>query len=143
VRAALIALAALTAGAVAAQEVRFAEADPEAEEVIAVAFEETLIDAEEMGGMVGVFAGRADLDGDGTDELLGMVQSGAICGAAVGCPVGVFKAGADGTWTQVATLGADTVTLEKGRTRGWRDLSLGMQTGEVRVRWTGGGYAPR
>ena len=142
-RAALSLLAALASGAAVAEEIGFAEADPETEEVIAIAFEETLIDAEEMGGMVGIFAARADLDGDGTPELLGMVQSGAVCAAAVGCPVGVFKAGADGTWTLVATLGADTVTLEKGRTKGWRDLSLGMQTGEVRVRWTGSGYEPR
>ncbi len=137
-----LALACTLATPAAAQAILFAEATPEEDATIAEAFFSMLMDAELDGAMLFIGAARVDLDGDGADELLGMLQSATVCGAETGCPVGVFK-GSDATgWRLVTTLDAAMLTVGPGTTRGWRDLTLGTVSGDRRFRWTGEGYAP-
>lgn len=67
-------------------------------------------------------AGRADLDGDGTDEVLAYV-SGELACSPTGCPLLVLKD--DGTsFTEVAKINGTNlpVGMLDSSSNGWRDL---------------------
>jgi len=120
----------------------FAMTDREAEAVVAAAFAEPLAESRAAGAQDSVLTARADLNGDGAPEILGMVQSGYLCIPASGCPVGVFQA-AGGSYSLVATVYGDVIEVLDSRTKGWRDLGLGSLSGMSTWKWTGSEYAPQ
>lgn len=122
--------------ALPAQELEMGEPVPADATLIAETFAELIADAQGAGAWVQLGAARIDLNGDGADELVGMVMTPFACGAATGCTVGVFQDEA-----LIARLGADVVTVGPGATNGWKDLTLGMAMGEVRAVWNGQTYA--
>lgn len=92
--------------------------------------------AEEAGLPPGIVAARADLNGDGADEVLAMAIRPFACCRATGCPAAILQDGA-----LVADVAGDAVTLGDGDTGGWRDLVLEVAAGHVTATWTGETYA--
>ena len=89
---------------------------------------------------------RSDLDGDGTDDLLMLLDDPLWCDAD-GCPLLVFHGEADGSYTLVGRT--DTthapIALGKHRNNGWHDLLVGVgggttQAGTVALQFDGEGY---
>jgi len=132
----------LGAAAVPAFALDFASTDTEAEAVVAAAFAETLADSRAAGAQDAIFTARADLNGDGAPEILGMAQSGYICSGAGGCPIGVFEA-KDGGFHLVATVYGDVLDVLESQSNGWRDLGLGALNGVTTWKWTGSEYSPQ
>ncbi|WP_095012973.1 hypothetical protein [Tsuneonella mangrovi] len=90
-------------------------------------------------------AGRVDLDGDGTDEVLAYVGGPMVCGSG-GCPLLVLKD--DGKDFKVLTQTSVTqlpVGVLDSRTNGMRDLWVtigggGAEGGTVKLAWDGKSY---
>ncbi|KGM54379.1 hypothetical protein N799_09500 [Lysobacter arseniciresistens ZS79] len=89
---------------------------------------------------------RADLDGDGTGDLLMLIDDPLWCDAD-GCPLVVFQGQADGSYTLIGRT--DTthppIALGKHRNNGWHDLLVGVgggtiQGGTVALQYDGEGY---
>jgi len=113
--------------------------DAEAQAAVAAAFAAPIAESRGAGAQDAILTARVDLDGDGQEDLIGMVSSGYLCGGGGGCPIGVFRGGADG-FEYVTSVYAGVIDVLDTRHNGWRDLSLGSQTGAVIYVWTGSDY---
>ena len=89
---------------------------------------------------------RADLDGDGTDEVLAYVGGPMMCGTG-GCNLVVLKRDGDG-YREVGELSVVQlpVGVLKSKTNGWRDLAVSVSGGGrpadiMRVPFDGKAYA--
>lgn len=82
-------------------------------------------------GFLLYLSGKADLDGDGVDEMLVYVGGASVCGSG-GCPLAVLKEEGD-HWRTVTLL--SVVQLPVGvldsRSHGWRDLWVTVAGGGV------------
>lgn len=88
---------------------------------------------------------RADLNGDGENELLVHVVGPAACGGG-GCPTLVYTLLGSGYW-RMATIDASSlpVRVSATRTRGWRNLIVavsgdGAEAGDAELAFDGRGY---
>lgn len=90
-------------------------------------------------------AGRADLDGDGRAEAVAHVAGPLLCGTG-GCPTLVFTPEGDGLrLVTQTTVSRPPVVALAGRTKGWRDLAVGVggggaEAGLARLRFDGEAY---
>lgn len=89
---------------------------------------------------------RTDLDGDGTDDLLMLVDDPLWC-VADGCPLVVFHGQPDGSFKLVGRTETThpPIALGKHRNNGWHDLLVGVggdtvQSGTVALQFDGEGY---
>lgn len=114
--------------------------DAEAQQVVAAGFAAPLAESRAAGAQDAIFTGRADLNGDGRAEIIGMVMSGFLCGGGGGCPIGIFRAEPDGSFSYVTSVRGDFIDVLERSTKGWRDLRLASQIGEVTVVWNGNDY---
>ena len=139
-RVALIGMAALAALASTAGALEFTSTDDPAAKVVADAFASSILDSRSAGAQENIITSRADLDNDGLPEIIGMLQSGYLCGGGGGCPIGIFKANADGSFAYVTSVQGDFFDILETSTKGWRDISVASQTGAVTLVWTGSDY---
>ncbi len=123
-----------------ARAIELNAADPEAQQVVAAGFASSLAESRAAGAQDAILTGRADLDGDGRAEIIGMVSSGYLCGGGGGCPIGIFRAGQDGSFSYVTSVQGELIDVLESRTKGWRDLAVASQTGQVTLVWNGGDY---
>jgi len=133
----IVALVSLTGTAGALE---LTSTDDAATKVVADAFASSIADSRAAGAQENIVTGRADLDDDGLSEIIGMLQSGFLCGGGGGCPIGIFKANADGGFAYVTSVQGDFFDVLEHSTRGWRDISVANQTGAVTLVWTGSDY---
>ena len=104
------------------------------------------LEAEQVAEVPGYRHASADLDGDGGDELLFLLDDPSWCGSG-GCSLLVFRGeGEDGyrlvTRTRVARA---PIRLSPQRHNGWHDLLVGVggggiQAGTVALQFDGDGY---
>ncbi len=136
----ILALLAFSAGPALAQVIDLTEADGEMRALAEATFADTLSEARRAGAPVGFSGGHADLNGDGRPEVITQISSGFFCGAGVGCPFAIFRREANGSFTPIATGGADAIEILPSDSGGWRDLSLILQIGEFGMSWDGASY---
>jgi hypothetical protein len=135
-----VCLAVLFAAEAAAAEVEFKMDDKGAQAAVAKQFAEQISESRAAGASETIMTARVDLDDDGTADMLGMVSSGYVCIGASGCPIGVFKGAADGTFRYLTSVYADVLEVLDSKSKGMRDLNLGSLGGMQRVGWNGSEY---
>ena len=87
-----------------------------------------------------IFVATADLDGDGTNEIVARVVHGGYCGSG-GCQLLVLRRGADGAWRPILESTAVEITVSSQQTKGFRNLSVRDGHDQVRrLAWNGTHY---
>jgi type II secretory pathway pseudopilin PulG len=136
----IVALLAVAAQPALAQIIDLREADGEMRALAEATFADALSEARRAGAPVSFSGGHADLNGDGRPEVIAQISSGFFCGAGVGCPFAIFRREANGSFTPIATKGADAIEILPSSSGGWRDLSLILQIGAFGMSWDGASY---